>query len=429
MRRLLLGTGLLAILAAGPATSAAPSAAGPRRVSEPAAGGDGDGLSFNPALSANGRFVAFASSSTNLVAGDDNSVPDVFVRGVRRGELRLVSTSIDGGPANGPSGSPSLSADGRWIAFVSYAGDLVPQGPPKDGVARVYLRDLKTGEITLVSRGRSDVPSDSDSFDPCVSGNGRFVAFASYAGNLVGGDGNFSGDVFVFDRRTKAIERISEAAAGGDAAADSGFPTISFDGRYVAFESWAANLVTGDGNAVTDVFRRDRRLGTTTRVSAAPGGGDADVDSYSARISADGRRVAFTSYASNLSARDGNGTSDVYVWNAKTGATTLASVNPAGDAAGGDSGPGVLSPDGRFLVFVSSAVDVDPAYPTSAADVFVRDLTRGRTWRASLVTRSLDGPAVEPCASTRAAVIAFGSFATNLAEGDKNSGEDIFVLR
>src|SRR5581483_4479049 len=264
-----------------------------------ATGGD----SFSPAVSADGRYVAFASDATNLVPGDTNNATDVFVHDRQAGTTTRVSVAAGGGQAGDASFGPSLSGDGGIVAFVSRSADLVAGDTA--GGEDVFVRDLRAGKTTRVSRGGS-------ASAPVVSADGRVVAFASAASAMVPGDTNGASDVFAFDRETGATERVSVGPAGAQGDRASVAPALSADGRFVAFASDATDLVPGDTNQRSDVFVRDRRLGTTIRVSVGSGG-QADRPSATPQVSADGRFVAFQSAADDLVPGDTNSAPDIFV--------------------------------------------------------------------------------------------------------------------
>jgi Tol biopolymer transport system component len=236
-----------------------------------------------------------------------------------QGTTARVSLGPNGVQGNDFSGSygaiPALSADGRVVAFESEASNLVPGDT--NGRQDVFVRDRQTGTTARVSRGRGGVQGNDDSFGAMLSADGRFVAFASDASNLVPGDTNGERDVFVRDRRTGTTERVSLGPNGRQGNADSDNPSLSSDGQFVAFYSYASNLVPGDTNGERDVFVRDRRTGTTERVNLGPNGvqGNDFSGSYGAIpvLSANGRFVAFDSSANNLVQDDTNGQADVFV--------------------------------------------------------------------------------------------------------------------
>ncbi len=331
--------------------------------------------SIQPAISAHGRFVAFVSGSNNLVPNDTNRTKDVFVRDRADQVTRRVSVSSNGAQAGGPSIQPAISANGRYVAFTSAARTLVPAD--KNHSYDVFVRDRVTHVTRLVSRSVQDGQADSDSSQPAISANGRYVAFKSSASNLVPGDTNTTIDVFVRDRKNHTTRRVSVSSNGAQADSYSYQPEISADGRYVAFISYASNLVPGDTNDSTDVFVRDRKADLTRRVSLSSNGDQGDSGSTDPTISADGHRVAFASGASNLVAGDTNATIDAFVRNRVTNVTRMASVSSSGDPANSRSFEPKISADGRHVAFFSFATNlVTPDTNGGQTDVFVRDLSR-----------------------------------------------------
>ena len=421
------GVPLLVAAAALPASAAVLPPAETSLVSVSSQLVQGDSFSGGGTVSATGRYVAFASFATNLVAGDTNGSTDVFLRdrltGTTRrtslapggaevsgdyldldlsrsggrlgfvsdatglapgadgrfhafvqdlgGRARLVSRSSGGAVENGATVGAALSGDGRSVAFTSTATNLVPGDT--NGVTDVFVRDLPSGTTTRVSVGRSGAQGDGLSFDPAVSRDGRFVAFASAASNLVAGDTNGLVDVFVRDRVAGRTVLVSRGAYGAPADNGSGEPSLSDDGSRVAFSSDATNLVGGDTNGTTDVFVRDLRSGVLRRVSVAAGGGPAGGESSAPSISGDGTRVLFHSVAANLVRGDGNSTRDVFLRDLAAGTTRLVSVGPGGRLGDGPSFAGDLSADGRHAVFDSRATNLVAGDTNGESDVFARD--------------------------------------------------------
>ena len=286
------------------------------RVSVDSNGAQANGISGVPAISADGRYVAFESDATNLVSGDTNNFNDIFVHDRQTGQTTRVSIASDGTQATGGSSfSPAISADGRYVAFASYAANLV--SGDTNNFIDIFVHDRQTGQTTRVSvdsNGAEATEGFLGSIAPAISADGRYVAFASDATNLVSGDTNGSSDIFIHDRQTGQTTRVSIASDGTQATGGSSFSSaISSDGRYVAFESNADNLVGGDTNLAPDIFVHDRQTGQTTRVSVDSNGTQANGASYSPAISADGRYVAFESLATNLVSGDTNGSSDIFV--------------------------------------------------------------------------------------------------------------------
>jgi hypothetical protein len=222
--------------------------------------------SYRPAISADGQFVAFASYSWNLVTGDTNSLRDVFVHDRSTGITERVSVDSAGVQGNNVSVAPWLSADGQIVAFESYSSNLV--AGDSNNHDDIFVHDRSTGITERVSVDTAGVQGDSDCETPCMSADGRFVAFFSWATNLVAGDTNFVGDIFVHDRSSGTTERVSVDSAGAEGNSDSYEQSISGNGEVVAFDSGASNLVSGDTNATYDVFVHERCDATWTNYGA-----------------------------------------------------------------------------------------------------------------------------------------------------------------
>src|SRR4030042_2028754 len=274
-------------------------------VSISSAGAQGNNDSRFSSISSDGRYVAFSSTASNLVTGDTNGTRDIFVHDREMGETTRVSVSSEGVQGNGSySRYPSISSDGRCVAFPSLASNLVIGDT--NGRWDIFVHDRQTGETTRVSVSSADVQGNDNSIYPGMSSDGRYVVFSSTASNLVNGDTNNNSDVFVHDRETGETTKVSVSSAGVHGNDGSYHPSISSDGRYVAFISNASNLVTGDTNGTNDIFVHDREMGETTRVSVSSAGIEGNSDSHDPFISSDGRHVAFASYASNLVNGDTN---------------------------------------------------------------------------------------------------------------------------
>jgi Tol biopolymer transport system component len=365
------------------------SAQATRRVSVDSSGTEADSFSAFQAISADGRFVAFESFADNLVAGDTNGAWDDFVRDMLTGTTERISVDSAGSQADHSSFEVSISPDGRYVAFSSYADNLV--AGDMNGTEDVFVRDRLNGTTERVSL---DSSGNEASFTPSISADGRFVAFSSYADNLVAGDTNLDADVFVHDRQTGATERVSvdSSGTGGNAYAATDWSSLSADGNLVAFASTATNLVAGDSNSYEDVFVRDRAAGTTERVSVDSSGGQGNGNSYRATISADGRFVGFISAASNLVAGDTNKFTDSFVHDRQGGTTERVNVDASGKQANGDSTyPPVLSSDGRFVAFSSSASNLVPGDTNGQSDIFRRDRQAGTIERMSVRTNGVQG--------------------------------------
>ena len=364
---------------------------GTTRVSIASDGIQGDSASGNASISANGRYVAYESTAGNLVIGDTNWASDIFVHDRQTGETSRVSVASDGTQASG--------------------------GPPG--------MPMPTG--------------NSNSYRPSISADGRYVTFYSYADNLVSGDTNGNGDVFVHDRQTGETALVSVSSDGTQGIYFSTTSSISADGRYVAFESWSSNLVSGDMYGFKDIFVHDRQTRQTTRVSVSSDGTEGNNNSWLPSISGDGRYVAFGSLASNFVADDTNGAWDVFVHDRQTGETKRVSVSTDDTPGNGNSGwededavflrTLSLSSDGRYIAFVSAASNLVSGDTNGNADVFVYDQQTGETRRVSVSSDGAEGSgdSLGVAISENGRYIAFGSNANNLISWDTNWGSDIFV--
>jgi hypothetical protein len=432
---------LLALLAAS-ATAPAQSTV---RASVDASNGESNNWSGctwvgeSPALSADDRWVAFESLASNLVAGDKNGSIDIFVKDLSTGGIVRVSVDSAGMEGDRDSTYPSLSADGRFVAFVSMSDNLV--AADTNNTYDVFLHDRDpdgngifdegNGVTTRVSVRSNGAQANNASGFPMVSADGSTVVYYSYATNLVGMDTNGAADVFAYDRLTGKTTRVSVDSAGVQANDASYYAAVSADGQCVAFTSYATNLVAGDSNGNTDIFVRDRSAGTTTRVSVDSSGAQANSSSSDPGISADGNVVSFTSNATNLVAGDTNLVSDVFVHDRASGATERVSIDSAGTEADGVSVSCLLGPsaDGRFVAFYSSADNLVSGDTNATWDVFVRDRKTATTTRVSVDSSGSegDGGSVKPGISADGELVAFSSTATNLVASDTNGQEDVFV--
>ena len=436
-------TVLVAVLAlVGALVPASPSGATSgltRRVSVASDGTEGDRRSAIAAISGDGRIVVFDSFSTNLVPDDTNGEFDVFAHDAATGVTERVSLS-DGGQevTAGASSSPDVSADGGVVAFESFSPDVV--AGDTNGTWDIFVRDRSGGSTERVSVAADGGNPDGYSIRPSVSADGRYVAFASLATNLVPVDTNSRQDIFVRDRLlgVTTLVSVSSPPAAQQATSLSFLPSISADGRHVAFESSASNLVVGDTNLAPDVFVHDRETGATTRVSVASDGTQGSVvdavqtnrGADGARISGDGRYVVFSSYFSNLVPGDTNGTSDVFVHDRQTATTTRVSVDGSGTQGTGPSREASISADGRYTTFISSAANLVPDDTNTADDLFIHDRVLGTTGRATVGDdgRQSGGfTTVRADLSADGRYVAYPSPVPNLVVGDTNNTDDIFL--
>jgi Tol biopolymer transport system component len=410
------------------------------RVSVASGGTGGNGESLTSAISADGRYVAYWSGASNLVAGDTNEREDVFVHDRSTGATTRVSVASDGTEGEGDSFTsylsvvskiPALSADGRFVAFPS-AADLASSDTASPQGHDVFMHDRSTGATMHIG-------AQGPAGRPTISADGRFVAFPSDVHDTSAGPTTLIRDIFVHDRSTAAITKVNVATDGTLADDHSFASAISADGRFVAFESDATNLVADDSNERSDIFVHDRSTGATTRVSVASDGTQAriaaiggDEGSTQAAISADGRFVAFTSVAGNLVAGDTNSAGDVFVHDRSTGATTRVSVASDGSQAKGSSLNPAISADGRYVAFSSTASNLVVGDTNGNIDIFVHDRSTGATMRINVASDGTEanlGSLVPPSISADGRFVAFTSPASNLVSGDTSNpfSQDVFV--
>jgi Tol biopolymer transport system component len=392
-------------------------------------GHSANGFSVSPSMSSDGRFVVFASNARDLLPRGGSGDWQVFVRDRLLETTELVGLSAAGTLPNGWCRDGSSSADGRYIAFESDASNLVPGD--SNGTSDVYLRDRIASTTERISVGPGGADTDGASAYPSISADGRYVAFWSEATNIVSGDSNGAWDVFVRDRVAGTTELVSVSSRGVQGNGASGAPAISADGRFIVFESGADNLVPGDSNGKADIFVRDRLLRTTSVASIATNGAWGNKNSYSASISADGRYVAFLSDANDLVPGDGNQRSDVFVRDLAQATTERVSV--ASDGSEGNENSGYfqtsISGDGRFVVFESDSTNLVPGDVNGFGDIFVHDRVSGTTECVSLSMfgGGANGESTYAAVSANGRYVAFESNAPNLVPNDTNSSGDIFL--
>ncbi|HMB22438.1 MAG TPA: hypothetical protein VKP08_06405, partial [Anaerolineales bacterium] len=397
------------------------------RLSVASGGVQANGASFLPTISADGRYVAFSSDASNLVSGDTNGEGDVFVRDRQTNAITCISLDPGGVQGNSFSYLPAISANGRYVVFSSNASNLISGDTNNTG--DIFVRDLETGTTTRVSLASDGTQGDNFSYNPSISADGRYAAFVSDATTLVSGDTNNTTDVFVHDLETHATTRISVASSGTQANNGSNWASISGDGRYVAFFSSANNLVSDDTNERTDIFVHDLQMHTTTRVSLNSSGEQGNGWSYFPSISADGRYVAFLSWSSNLVDDDTNGVGDIFVRDTQTDTTTRVSLSSDGVQGNDASEYSAISADGRYVVFDSHASNLTGDDTNSSKDIFIRDTQANTTKRVSQTSNGTQGNAASysPAISANGDFVVFESDASNLVDNDTNGVKDAFV--
>jgi Tol biopolymer transport system component len=408
----------LAVVLAVPAAAAADI----ERVSVGPAGAQSNAASGSAAVSRDGRFVAFASEAANLMAGDSNGAADVFIRDRVTGTTTRVSVGSGGREPDGFSSAPSLSGDGRIVAFSSRATNLVADDANGDQID-VFVHDQATGTtVRLPVPGALAAGETWASHSAAVSPNGRYVAFA--AGKVArSGDEDYDVGpqrVYVHDRASGRTRQVSVSSREVAANGESGEPAISADGRYVTFQSAASNLVARDTNRKPDIYVRDRRRGTTVRVSIGTRGAQARDASFEPALSTSGRYVAFTSRAA-LGRHDDDHRTDIYVHDRRTGRIARVSAGLRGWA----TAP-TISGNGRVIAFQLSPTDLIADGSGPIGTVYVRD-------RAVHATRAAvgasDDRSGDPSLSADGRTLALTSSTTDLIAGDTNGVGDVFVIR
>ncbi|HVW31228.1 MAG TPA: hypothetical protein VHL53_01705 [Acidimicrobiia bacterium] len=438
--------------ATGPATMT--------RVSVPTAGGEASGFAQTPtappAVSGDGNIVAFESDSSNLVAGDTNGVTDIFVRDRGAGHTERVSVGSDGTQANAGSFKPAISSDGRFVVFASAASNLLPGGADSNGVMDVFLRDRQTNRTTRVS----ETSGSAESRNPSISANGKFVAFEStgsfgtavtntrsilnvfrWSNPAAGGDGSYT---MVSTQPPAANGRNPNRTPGGKPSYE---PSVANDGS-VAFLSDSTGLTGFDGDDppgakpnYTDVYvalpsgtvvKASMSNSTYTAADGSTHQSPATGNSYHPSISADGTKVAFASDATNLptTGADQNPDTDVFVRDIPGNATRLVDQPPSGVPGGPSTAP-AINADGSAVAFVSAAPNLVQGDTNGAPDVFLANLGNGGISRVSVRPGvdnfQPDGPSYLPGISANGLIVAFGSSAANLVDGDANKVYDVFV--
>lgn len=396
--------------------------------------GQGNGDATALSLSADGGVLAFASTASDLVSGDANGVSDIFIYNRETDQINLASLSSDGVQANGAADTPALSADGRYVAFTAQATNLVLNDT--NGYQDVFVRDLINGQTERVSLDTNGIQTNEDSYNPAISSTGRYVVFESDASNLVAGDTNRRRDIFLHDRHTGQTQRISVSSAGVEADGDSTLASISADGRFIAFESLAATLVSDDTNNMSDIFLYDRTTQSTRRVSVSGQGLEGNGPSTLPILSADGAFVAFRSHSDNLIGDDENDTWDIFVVALASGEVTL--VSQASDGTQGN--PTLLNPsvaparpaisaDGRYVVFQSDATTLTSAND-EWTDIYLRDRLARQTHRLSIAANNAaaNDHSFAPTMAQNARFVAFLSKASNLTPGSTPGYVGAFYL-
>jgi hypothetical protein len=387
-------------------------------------GVQGNDSSLKPSISDDGKLVAFVSYADNLIPNDTNQTWDAFVKNVSTGEITLVSKNTDGHQASASTDSVAISGNGRYVAFASSASDLV--AGDSDWSEDVFIYDMVTGITTLVSQSTAGVHGNGDSLNPSISDDGRYVTFESLSSNLVN-DHTYTGcQVYLRDRLLGTTSIISTNTNGEPAAMGASGPTISGDGRYIVFDSYSGNLVEGDMNGHRDIFLHNNQTGSITRVSVNSQNQQGNGESSFATLNDDGRFIVFLSFANNLVFGDTNNDQDVYVHDMQTGETSMVSVSSSGVHGNGRpiyQAIPVISDNGRYTVFNSSSTNLIDGTEVWGG-TFIRDLLEGTT--KNIISQiGLNNPSM----SSNALNIAF-DFDGEILDPphDTNKAQDVFLI-
>ena len=380
-----------------------------------------------------GNLIVFSSHASNLIPGDTNGVSDIFLRNLSTNQTERISTGINNSQANNNSGYPSITPDGRYIVFQSYASNLVPGDTQMcyywSGALNcpdIFVYDRVNKTTSLVSKSSSGQQSNADNEFPQISNDGRYIAFESTANNLVENDTNKSYDVFVHDLSTKQTKRVSIASDGTQANDQSHLSSISNDGSLIAFGSLATNMVVNDTNNVRDVFVRDQINETTVRVNVADDGSQADSTQYITWgvMSSNGRFIFFVTDANNITGKYSK--SCLFVRDLEAKITTLLNITCA--APSSPFTPLQISSDGQSVLFRSTLNGTDPQDNNSKDDVYLYNrITDKLTW----VSKSFDNLqgnnySLYGSMSENGQHVVFSSLASNLVQNDLNGSEDVF---
>ena len=407
-----------------------PAYATTTRLSESSLGAEADSSSFSVKLSDDGRFAVFQTNATNLFPGDTNAVSDVLLKDMQTGALTCMSCGLGGIVGDGASSSPAISGDGRFVAFQSAATNLV--AGDNNIATDVFVREIATGTLEIASRatGVAGAQGSATSGQARLSSTGQFVVFSSTATNLVTGDTNSQADAFVRDRLTSVTSRVSVATGGAQASGGVGgatASTISADGRFVVFTSGQQTLSSGDTNTLADAFLHDRQTTTTERLSTTQGTTGSCLDPT---ISADGSMLAFSSTFADLVAGDNNVVRDTF-YRARTG-TVLTRITAAGAVEANNTlEVPAFNGNGTKIAFQSAASNLVAGDSNAANDIFSLVIGTGVITRVSVSTAGLEanGSSTFPWYASASDIVAFSSGASNLIANDANASVDTFANR
>lgn len=368
-----------------------------------------------PSASRSGRFVVFTSTASNLPGGSVGAYPLVYLHDHQTGGTYLCGSGAGGAAPNSTCSHPSVSDDGRFVVFSSEATNLTFND--SNGSSDVFLFDRLTGLTSCLSRTSGGLLGNGPSHSPVISADGTTVAFECYAPNITLSSW---GQIVVAESSGGQILLASSTPLGAPGNLYSYDPSISGDGRYVAFSSSSSDLLPGDSNGVLDVFVRDVMSSATWSPTMDPNWVIGNSYSQHGSITDDGRYVAFDSTASNFVLGDVNSASDVFVYDSVTRLYTMVSSGP------GYSGASKIAADGSTVAF-STLNPIDPNDVNAKVDVYAANLTLNTVTR--LVPTGIEPNDNSECAGISAdgSRVIFTSVASNLVAGDTNGAQDIFM--
>jgi len=409
-----------------------------QRISVSTAGVQADAACYLPVFSPDGTKVLFQSAATNLT-GASNGIRQLYVKTLANGIVRMVSSSAAGVAGDGATyHKPVFSADGTKVLFTSNAGNLVPGDT--NGAADVFEKNLTTGAIRRLSTSSTGAQGDFGGSDGRYSPDRKSIVFLSYSTNLIATDTNGYTDVFVKELATGKVRRVSLTWDHKQTNDNSGENVVySPDGKKIAFNSAASNLVPGDTNGNLDIFIRDLATGAIARVNVNKAGGQSNGwDDAPPVFHPNGKEVVFVGVGTNMIAGDTNGTADIFAKNPTTGTVRRLSLSRSGHQLTGYSTQPAFDASGNVFAFVTTGSDALTIAPPPAAgpmvaplaEVIVKNAATGKTVRVSTTLAGVkaDGSSADPDVSADGKLVAFSSLATNLVAGDTNGVEDVFVV-
>ena len=379
----------------------------------------------SPSISADGRFIAYSSYASNLVPTDTNGTIDVFLYDRQTQQTTRPVHNKNGGQVAYGTDTPRLSRDGRYLFFISVSNDVVPNSI--NFVRKIFVLDRQTDTVTRVTNSTTGSEPNNDSYIGQVSADGNWLTYFSFANNLVPNDTNNKFDAFVSNRDGTITERVSVSSAGVQANNQAYAVAISGDGRYALFNTTANNMVPNDTNNAPDVFLRDRQAQTTTRISVADDGSQTISSYFGSAMSPDARYICFYGYGSGFLPQNTPAREYAFLKDRATNHTELISVAPNGAYPNGNSQIGSISDDGRHVVFRSNASNLAPNDTNTIDDVFLRDRLVNVTTCLSRDAQGVPRGGNNVLLTPDALSAVFLNDGGGLVAGDNNGTPDLFI--